>query len=239
MGKLWLTRPAHDSAELAASLGAHGIAAHIAPVMHITPIALSITLSTLPDALLMSSRHAAHALAQLPPEARALPVFCVGGATAAAAQAAGFTHTIAGESDMLALLPRLTAQLRPGSKVLYLAGEETRVDAVTLLNAQQIKTEKMITYKADAETVLDSITCESIKNGTLNGVVFFSPRSAQIANELVRAHGLSEYAPNISAYCLSLAVAEAAGALPWRHLRTCHSPTQAAMVDLLVSHSPA
>jgi uroporphyrinogen-III synthase len=140
------------------------------------------------------------------------------------------------KNDMLALLPQLVATFPPSARVLYLAGEDTRIDAVSLLNAQHIHAEKIVVYKADAETILSDVLCESIRTGQVHGVSFFSPRSAQIAIQLLRQHGLSDHAKNITAYCLSLAVAEAAAALDWKALHACHLPTQAAMVDLLVSH---
>lgn len=237
MTKIWLTRPEADSRALAAELAARDIESIIAPIMRIAPCAPAIDTGTRPEALLLSSRHATHALATLPDDWQTLPVFCIGAATAEAARAACYTNITHGESDMLALLPQLVATLTPGARVLYLAGEETRIDAVSLLNAQHIHAEKIITYKADAETVLSDALCESIRTGQVHGVSFFSPRSAQIAIQLLKTHRLSDHAKNITAYCLSLAVAEAAAALPWKALHACHVPTQSAMVDLLVSHS--
>jgi uroporphyrinogen-III synthase len=237
MGSIWLTRPEADSRALAAELATHGIDSLIAPVMRIVPCTPTIDKTTRPDALLISSRHATHALATLPNDWRTLPVFCIGAATAEAARSAGYAHTTHGENDMLALLPRLVEAFPPSASVLYLAGEDTRIDAVSLLNAQHIHAEKVVVYKADAETILVDSFCESIRTGQVHGVSFFSPRSAQIAVQLLRTHGLAEQAQHIHAYCLSLAVAEAAGALPWKTLHACHLPTQAAMVDLIVSHS--
>ncbi len=236
MGSIWLTRPEADSRALAAELAMRGIHSIVAPVMRIAPCPPAIDTRTRPEALLLSSRHAAHALATLPNDWRSIPVFCIGAATAEAARSASYAHTTHGESDMLALLPQLVTTLTPGARVLYLAGEDTRIDAVSLLNAQHIHAEKIVVYKADAETTLSDTLCESIRSRDVHGVSFFSPRSAQIAIQLLRQHGLSDHAKNITAYCLSLAVAEAAAALDWKALHACYLPTQAAMVDLLVSH---
>lgn len=232
---IWLTRPQEDSEALAAQLKQHGLESIIAPVMRIEPIAIKIPSPLAPAAILLTSRHACHALGSLPDTWRALPTYCVGTATATLARAAGCTNVIAGESDVLALLPQIVAALPKGAKLLYLAGEETRVDVAALLNAQQIETLKIICYRAIAATTLNDETIDALKNNRISGTALFSPRSAEIAQQLLRTHALTEQTAQIHAYCLSLPVAQAAGSLPWRTIRACHTPTLAAMVDLIVS----
>ena len=199
-------------------------------------------LQPLPEVILLTSRHAAPALISLQELSRDIPVFCVGSATAATVRAAGFNHVISGDSDASALISFITQQCQPGANILYLAGEDIRIDIGFLLNAQQMKCRKFITYKAVSRNILDWSLVESLKKETVKGVVFFSPRSAQIANALLAeafTKGTLSDASirQLDAYCLSLAVAEAAGALPWQSLKTCARPTTQAMVDLLVSTS--
>ncbi len=233
---IWLTRPQEDSLALATLLKQHGIESIVAPLMqieHCSPNTNEVTA----DALLLTSRHAAHALAQLPPHYKELPVFCVGSATAQAARAADFLAITEGESDVLALLPRMVESLPVDSQILYLAGEETRVDVATLLAAQQRYVTKVIAYKADAVTELSAPLREALAAQRVTGAVFFSPRSAALAAERLNEHGLAAMASNMEAYCLSLAVAETAGTLGWKRLHACAIPTQQAMVDLIVSRS--
>ncbi len=164
-------------------------------------------------------------------------MFCVGSATAHAARAAGFSAITEGESDVLALLPRMVESLPVDSQILYLAGEETRVDVATLLAAQQRYVTSVVAYKAEAVTELSAPLLEAIAAQRVTGVSFFSPRSATLANQLLTTHGLQAQLGEIEAYCLSLAVAEAAGTLGWKRLHACAIPTQQAMVDLIVSRS--
>ena len=234
--RIWLTRPYDDSMALCRTLAMHGIDSFVAPVMEIahspvTPQSFDMR----PDALLLTSRHAAPALRLLPVSWRDVPVFCVGTATAERATQAEFDNVIVGDADVLELLPQLRQRLPAGSRVLYLAGEETRVDVVTLLASQHITAIKQVVYEATDETTLDALFCEQFRKGEISGVVFFSPRSAQIATHLLAAHTLTEHATQCDAYCLSLAVAQAAAMVPWRNLKACHTPTTQAMVDLLVS----
>ena len=135
----------------------------------------------------------------------------------------------------MGLLPLLKDQLSPGAHILYLAGEDTHTDIGPLLNAREIEVEKVICYQAIGETVLPPALSEQLSLNRLSAVAFFSARSAALAGELLRTHGFSEQAAHIHAYCLSLPVAQAAGSLPWRTIRACHTPSLQAMVDLIVS----
>lgn len=228
--KLWLTRPQEDSAALAAELATHGIASIIAPVVRIAPCPVS--LDERPDALLLTSRHAAHAL----PEAwHGLPVFCVGAATAEAVQARGYTAVTHGDGDALHLLPRITETLREGSHLLYLSGADTRHDISRLLAANGIRVSREIAYEAVAETALTPELRLALASGEVDGAVFFSPRSAQLACGLLKEEEFTESPARMDAYCLSLAVAEQAGCLPWRQLKVSHRPSRAAMVAMIAS----
>ncbi len=223
--RIWLTRPREDSEALAAELAQYGIESVVAPVMEIHPQAFTLPTST-PNALLLTSRHAAHALAQLPADWRALPVYCVGNATAEAARVQVFSNIIAGDADMLALLPRIADALNECDALLYLAGEEISVDVAPLL--PHISVHQLTVYRADAVEILPAEL-------DLDAVVFFSTRSAEIANRLLQKADKIESARGIEAFCISLNVAASAGQLPWKKLRASHQPTREGLRDLIVS----
>lgn len=236
--RIWLTRPAEDSASLAAELARHGIPSLIAPVMRVVhlPAQTDYSAATAPAALLLSSRHAAPALATLPAEWRMLPAYCVGESTAKAASAHGYKNVIAGTADLMHLLPRLSSELPAGSHLLYLAGEETRLDVAALLAAQEIHVQTETVYRAIAITQLEPALQQALTPPvSLRAVAFFSPRSAAIACDLLQHAALTEAASTIEAFCLSMNVAAAAAKLPWARLHACHHPTRSAMVDLVVS----
>lgn len=233
---IWLTRPKADSASFAEVLSHDGIQSMIAPVLHTVPQPLSSSPS-LPDAILLTSRHAAHVLASLPSAWHALPVYCVGGSTANVATEHGCTHIIAGGSNVLALLPRIASDLGDGAELLYFAGEDTSVDVVHLLAMHGVKVSTHIVYHAVAEHALSSELVEALATGRVTGVAFFSPRSAQIAYTLLQAANLAETAKTIDAFCFSMNVAAAAAKCAWRSIYTCHLPTRSSMHELIVSHT--
>ena len=234
--RIWLTRPQADSEAFAHELAKCGIDSLVAPVMHIEPTLPEIHIDNA-NAILLTSRHARHTLETLPKTAKELPIYCVGSATAELASAAGFTQVIRGGSDVLNLLPRILETLPPSSHLLYLAGEETRVDVPLLLKPHNIHVEKIVTYIAHAETQLPDKLIAALKDGMLDGVSFFSPRSAMIATTLIQKHGLTSAMANMDVFCLSLSVAEAAASLGGRRLHACAVPTRRAMRDLIVSHA--
>lgn len=232
--KLWLTRPVDDSEHLARDLRRHHIETLIAPVKAIVRQHF-VRPSEAPDALLITSRHAAYALADFPPEWRDLPVYCVGQATAEYVKEYGYRHMIPGTSDILALLPRMAAELPSGGRIVYLAGEDRRVDVASLMAAREIEVTTLITYHATPETTLSPTLIDALREGTIGAVAFFSPRSAEVATNLLKRYALDTRAPYIDTFCFSLNVAKTAGHLPWKSLYTCHSPSRDAMIDLIVS----
>lgn len=230
---IWLTRPKADSDILAATLATQNIDSVISPVMRITPHTVG-PISTLPDALLLTSRHAVHALASLPINASTLPVFCVGSATAETAAKQGFHNLHTADGDILSLLPVITNLLPTGATLLYFAGEETRVNVPVLLGAQGILVKQIAAYAADAVGTLTPELATALVAETISGISLYSPRSGALAVEMLNQCDFAHLASSMHAFCLSLAVAEAITGLNWKSLQVCATPTSAAMRDLIV-----
>lgn len=235
---LWHTRPTDDSAFFAGELTPFGIHSIIGPVLHIARKPLVTITQTPPHALLLTSRHAAHALSLLPASWRSLPVYCVGNATAKAAGEHGFTRIISGMKDVQALLPRIAGEVASGSTLLYLAGDETRSDVQKMLAPRGITVSMVVVYYAIGEQELTPEIITALEGRRIAGVALFSPRTARISAALMQKAGLAECARGIAAYCFSENVALEAQALPWAAMHTCSAPTRAAMRELIVSHHP-
>ena len=233
---LWHTRPTDDSVFFANELAPFGIKSIVGPVLHIAKKPVTSLVPRMPSAILLTSRHACHALAAMPTNWRGLPTYCVGNATAKAAAEHGFTRIISGNFDVQALLPRLSGEVASGSTVLYLAGDETRADVKNLLAARGIEVIMAVVYYAIAEAALDSNIHTALAEGRVGSVALFSPRTARISSELMQHAGVAEAARNITAYCFSQNVAEIAGQTPWAAIHTCPAPTRRAMRELIISH---
>jgi uroporphyrinogen-III synthase len=233
---LWHTRPRDDSAFFANELAPFGIESIIGPVLQIMKKPVTSVVERMPNALLLTSRHACHALAAMPASWRALPTYCVGNATAKAATEHGFTRIISGTSDVQALLPRISGEVSSGSTLLYLAGDEIRADVKTMLAARGIDVTMAVVYYAIAEAALAEPVRTALAEGKIGGVALFSPRTARIAGELMHQAGLAEAARGVTAYCFSSNVAEMAASMPWAGVHTCQAPTRRAMRELIISH---
>lgn len=227
---IWITRPESDGNSLQEQLAAKGIASIVSPVLRI--VDRPTTLTKKPDAFLLTSRHAARAL---PTVWRDVPVYCVGRATADIAEARGYTRLRYGEGDLLSLLPLLVKELPVGAHLLHLSGAETRFHTLPLPPEHPLNVTREIIYEAEPETALVPELRIALANGKIDGIVLFSPRSASLACQLLKQEEFTDAAPHIDAFCLSLAVAEAAAALPWRSLKTCHRPSKQAMLALVTA----
>ena len=227
MASLWLTRPRPDSEALAAQLSLPCI---ISPVMHVLPSPIA-DLGERPMGIILTSRHGL--LAPIPRDWRDLPVYCVGPATTAHAMECGFAQAQDCGGDALSLAAYIAAHVPGGSILTYLAGEETRVDLATLLAARGIFVRTVLAYQSLAEPTITEELFVAFQKASVRGVVCFSPRSASLVVDLMRHYKLTTHAPNMNAYCLSVAVAEFAGKLPWKTLEVAHTPTTTAMVELI------
>ncbi len=232
MKKIWLTRPEDDSSAFAEMLGMPCI---IAPVMRIQARTVA-NFGAKPEGIILTSRHALPG--NLRDDWRNLPIYCVGKATAAVARSAGFSDIIEGGGDAMLLAARIAYIVKSGAQLLYLSGEETRIDLPSLLAARDIAVRSLVTYDAIAETSLAPELIRAIQKDDISGVVFFSPRSATLAAELLGKENLTACTEHIHAFCLSVAVAEAAGVLPWRSLKVAATPTNTAMLQLLAGNQP-
>lgn len=219
MRSLLLTRPDADNAALESILRDKGYRCLKAPLLHIKRIAFPSP-ATQPDALLLTSRHAAFACGAYAD----VPLYAVGEQTAATAQRLGCANIAAVAPDMQSLLPLMPATPQ---HILYLSGEYIRHDVADLLPAHRI--EQIAVYAAIASTQLPDETQQALEQQRLDGVVFYSPRTAAIFHELTE-HALLK---PLTAYCLSAAVAEYC--VGWKDIQIAEEPTQMAMIRLLIS----
>jgi len=228
---IWLTRPAEDSALLAAMLADQGIASIVAPVMRVELLATP-TIDRSADGILLTSRHAVFAIA---PPLKKLPIYCVGEATAAAARAHGCQNVVAGDGEVLALLPLLAKTFTRDHRLLYFSGEEVRFDLPAMAAACGLTVDRHVVYRTVAEEAMTEDLVTALRANRVTAVACFSPNTAtMIVRWLVASHQPAA-AQNIDFYALSLAVAQAAAGAPWQSLHACHTPQLTSMVDLIVS----
>ena len=224
---LLLTRPEADSLELAAVLETRGHTVLIDPALDIEPVpAARVDLAGV-QAVVLTSRHAVVALAQIDPS---LPVFCVGEATATLVAAKTARRASTGPGDASGLARLIAQRLRPDDgAVLHLAGDEVRPELRAYLEDHGFHFRQLVVYRARAAARLRPTTLAALGEGRIDAVLSFSPRSAAVFMALARKADLSR----VTALCLSSNVAAALEVDRFAGILIAKRPDQAALLDLL------
>lgn len=231
--RVLITRPEDDAAQLAAQLASFGIASTIEPLLDILyrpggPPDLNGV-----QALLITSANGVRALARRC-ERRDLPVLAVGDATARAALDAGFVQVESAAGDIYALAELVRHRRDPAAgALLHAAGTVVAGDLGKLLADDGFHVRREILYEARTATQLTPQTATLLRQGKLDGVVIYSPRTAAIFIEVLTAVQLGAACGRLTAFCLSWAVAGVIETVTWRMVRVAARPEQAALVDMI------
>lgn len=224
--RVLLTRPRAESETMAAELAARGIDSVIAPILEIQPTGTPLDPPSDTQALLVTSGNALEALIEQP-IGRRLPVYAVGADTAKRAHAQGFDKVEDTGGTAETLIERVVDQLSPDKgPILWVSGEDVRVDLVSRLAGSGFHVARRIVYRAVAVDHLPLAAIDALKSSNLDSALFFSPRTAERFVSLVEKAGLMDRTHHMTAYCLSPAVAEAASAAAWSNIRTARRPTR-------------
>ena len=182
------------------------------------------------QAFLLTSANGARALADATTERR-LPAYVVGDRTAAAACDLGFKNVHSAAGDTHALAELVLAQVNPKAGVLlHGAGKALAGDLAGALAGHGYDVRRVALYEALPTEKISTATTDALHNGEVAEVLFFSPRTAAAFVRLVGDAGLTRECAQVSAICLSPAVAEAAKPLPWKTLRVAARPDEAALL---------
>jgi len=231
--RLLVTRPSGDAEALADQLEAMGHQVLAEPMLRIRPIpGASVDLDGVAG-LLLTSANGARMLAAIT-ERRDLPVYAVGAQTAAAARDAEFLSVESAEGDAAALVELVHARHRPGDgTLLHAAGAERAGDLAGALAARGYDIRTKILYESVPAATLSEPTRMALAAGLIDGVLLFSPRSAETFAALLHRAGLAMAARRIVAYCLSPAVAKGLGAAVFHAVHIAPSPNRPALLALL------
>ena len=234
--RILVTRPEDDAGALAEALSAMGHEAVAAPLLDIRILRDEKIPDTPYQAVLITSANGARAVGARLEIARLkhVPVLAVGEASAAAARKAGFATVESAGGDASALAELALKQLEPGAgPLLHVAGSVSAGDLKGELEKKGFSVDRVTLYEAVPADVLPDAARDALKTGTVEGILFYSPRTARIFADLLRAEGLDGAIAPLSAFCLSPAVAEALQGLSFKSVRIAREPNQQALLDLL------
>jgi len=220
--RLLVTRPEPDALKLRAVLEDAGHEAVVEPLLSLSfEDADAVDLDGA-QALIATSRNALRAIkaSRVLAEARQLPLFAVGRATAAEARALGFETVVTGAGTAAELVAQIASVLDPAAGVLvHLAGDTLAHDLAAELEAHGFRVRSTVVYRMRPATTFADTTVEDLAAGGIDGIILMSPRTAAIYARLVARHGLTAAVRTLPHFCLSEAIAQRLqplGAVPTR-----------------------
>lgn len=235
--RLLVTRPHAQAEETAARLRALGHAVLLAPVLEIVA---DPEVSLDPDGadlVVLTSRGAVQALRGHPGLrlVTGLPTLAVGEATAAAARAAGFSDVRAAGGDLFSVAEAIEADPNRPRTVLHLAGRDRSGDLAALLAAAAVAVLTRVCYRAEAAKALPADAVAALREGEIDAVLSFSPRSATTLVALATADGLGPAVAGLRHFCLSEAVAAVFQGAGASRIEVAETPDQEALLRLIDS----
>lgn len=224
MRRLLLTRPENDNLYWAMLLEQHGIATVSSPLLRIETLPAVLN----PDGysgVILTSKHAviqASACCDL-------PAYVTGDTTASLAQEYGFSNIAAIAPSARELLPIIPINSAP-KPLLYASGEVTRVDVVAELAKRGIAAKQEIVYRASAADTLSDEAKAGLEDGSIDGALLFSARTAEIFQMLTPKR-------DIRLFCFSQAIADSCSPLgQWREVLYPHTPSAGEFEALIRQH---
>jgi len=215
MLRVAITRAEPEASRTAERVRARGADAIVAPLLKIVPCGYD-TNTEGAQAIIFTSSNGVRAF----PDARGASnriVLAVGDTTAEAARAAGFADVRSADGDVKSLAALAIATLEPSKgKLIQIAGDHVAGDLGAELRTAGFSVERRLAYASVALIALP----EALR-GPLDVVLFHSARAAETFIKLGAPN-----ASQLTAVCLSGAVAEAAAKATWRRIVTAPRPRE-------------
>ncbi len=166
-----------------------------------------------------------------------IPVLTVGLASAEAARQSGFEDVTSAQGDLEALQEEIEATLDvAGGPLLYATGKHVSGDLAGALRGMGYRVNREVLYEAVPAESLSIGLRVMIEEGSLDGVLLFSRRTAIVWADLVEAAGLVQHLRGVRHLCLSGPIGDLLRerfgfAVP--HIAVARRPDTEALLDLL------
>ncbi|SDG20786.1 uroporphyrinogen-III synthase [Pelagibacterium luteolum] len=231
-----VTRPQPDAQRTAAGLAALGLDPIIVPMLEARFLKPALPSADGFAALVVTSANAIRALAAHPDGERFahLPVYAVGDQTAVEARNAGFAAVTASEGTLHHLAETVIAA-RPTGPIFYAAPHHQSGDLSGLLAPHGIDVETIILYEMQAATALPVPLATRLRQGDIDGAVFYSRRTAKTFAALLDNPDFDPVRRKLSCLCLSENIAEPLIENHFVRIGLADYPSNAAMMVLALA----
>ena len=165
---------------------------------------------------------------------RDLTIYVVGEGSAQEAKKYGFKNIILGNNNIKELCRKINLNVNKDSgKLLYVSGKYQSYDVVRDLRVNGYKIENLVLYDLNPHSYLTEGVLKKLEDGIINGVVFFSPRSATVFSYLLKKARKDNITKRLRAFCLSKKIAEKVNKLNWKMTYISATSSKASLIDLL------
>lgn len=214
-------------------LTARGIDVFVDPVLAIETDYGAVIDENGMQGILFTSANGVRAFAALSPT-RDVPAYAVGDRTAREAADLGFSQVLSanGNVDSLAQSVRQHADPAKGY-LLHPAGTDVAGDLAGQLAAAGFVVRRVVIYSAHPANHLTGEVETALRDHEIDMALLYSPRTAKIFVDLVKAAGLERPCEALEILCLSQAVADAADDIMWRRVMVAPTPTQDSLLQVL------
>lgn len=234
--RLAVTRPMPDAERQAEALRERGHEVLVEPLLRVEFLDSGALSLDGVQALIATSRNGLRALARNDAltQAKTLPLFAVGPATAAMGNALGFGEVIEGDGTAAALVPVIAKKCDvQGGTLLHLAGERLAADlkgdleglGFTVLQPRLYRTVEAQSFSREME--------RAITSGALDGVLLMSPATARTWARLVLGSKFSRGGAAIRYFCLSQSVADGLAKLGEAETLVAETPQEDRLLALV------
>lgn len=230
-----MTRPEPDASLSAERLRALGHDVIISPLLEVkfSDAPLSWEANT---EIIVTSKNGVRALASLAHETMRVhaPIIAVGDATAALAKQAGFANVFSASGtteDLVALI----ADKKP-NKLLYICGRDRKSNLEEKLHTLGIPLNIAERYHADFVKVLHEETQKALINQSIDGILFYSARSAQAFQKLIDQNLVSYMTNTMTYFCLAKDVSSVFDSSCGIEIAIANHPTEQSLFEAIQTY---
>lgn len=224
-GKVLVTRPIEDSADIATQIQQKDYQVECCPFLKLVLHDVKIANLSRYCGLVFTSRNAVRSFCENTLN-RTLPVWAVGDATANVARENGFqdVHSAGGDVRALREILPVAEQSKP---LLYVRGEHISQE----LDLPYV--DEIIAYHTEIIKEIPLNTLKLIARGEFSDILFFSKRTASAFVESVQQLENYEGLKATRGLCLGDSMVNFVSVLPWKSIEVAKHPTKESIVALL------
>lgn len=234
-GRALITRPKEDAEKSRARLREFGFEVVMEPLLEIIPCMGSkpqiiAAILRKPQAVLVTSANGIRMLAKYADE-KDLNIFAVGDSSADIARQLGYKKVQSASGDAKELFTLVKKKLTPGKGfILHIAGNVVKHGLKEKLEEEGFEVQRISAYEARPVKGLSAGLKVALANCEIDFVVFYSSRTAEVFEELMRNERIDYLAPNIEIFSLSPNIKTT---LEWKRIYIAEKPHEDCLLQLI------